>query len=483
MKFTSSPRGAAVRIRRLAVVTLVHALVVAAALSAADVPKGTIVENVASLRDASQTYSLYLPSAFDPSKKAPMLLILDPRGRSVKSAELFRAAAQELGWVILSSNQSRSDEAVDPNGRVLATLLPEALERWSADPKRIYLAGFSGTAIVSWAFGIANGGVAGIVGAGGRLIDEVPPGKFSFASYGFAGELDFNNRDMRAIEAILEQSASARPHRFEQFVGDHGWMDAALARDALVWMEVVAMKEGRRERDERLIARALADDLAAAVRLEAAERLLEASRRYRAIVRTYDGLADVAAARSAAERLAGNPAVKQEATEESRWDAFEANYLRETLASVGSIFAAMRAEDAVPTAARLSRELRVPDLKRRASRAGAEGRAARRILETVHVQTGYYLMRQLFAKQDYRLAIATLGVAAEIHPDRWPVEYNLAAAHARLKDRRRALGHLERAVTLGLKDPKQILDDDDFESLRDDRRFQQLVARLQQPAG
>ena len=44
---------------------------------------------------------------------------------------------------------------------------------------------------------------AGVIGVGGRVIDATPPAKFSFAHYGFAGEIDFNNSDMRQIDVGL----------------------------------------------------------------------------------------------------------------------------------------------------------------------------------------------------------------------------------------------------------------------------------------
>ena len=87
----------------------------AAAGGATTPPAGELVPGVESEVDPTQTYTLYLPRAFDASKKWPVLLIFDPRGRSVLAAELFREAADTHGWILVSSDNTRSDGPMEPN--------------------------------------------------------------------------------------------------------------------------------------------------------------------------------------------------------------------------------------------------------------------------------------------------------------------------------------------------------------------------------
>lgn len=117
------------------------------------------------------------------------------------------------------SNQTRSDGSDEPNERAVNTLLPEA-RVYASDPGRVYATGFSGTAILAWLAGMATGKLAGVIGVGGRLVDGAAPAKFSFAHYGFAGDCDFNNREMRLIDEMLEREGKV-PHRFQAFDGDH----------------------------------------------------------------------------------------------------------------------------------------------------------------------------------------------------------------------------------------------------------------------
>lgn len=444
-----------------------RSLALAAALSLALSAQaaGKLVENVVTAADREETYTLFLPSSYDAAKKHPVLLILDPRGRGTDAAQRFAGGAEEYGWILISSNNTRSDESNDPNERALRALFPE-LGRYAVDPRRMYAAGFSGTAMVAWAVAINNGRMAGVISSGGRLVDEVPPRKFSFASYGFAGESDFNNREMRAIDALLAREG--KTHRFQQFDGGHAWMPAELAAEAMGWMELIAMKEQRRPRDEALISRLYERDLGAAKSL----------RQFRAVAETFDGLRDVAEVRATVMRLERDPAVQRELKEEEKWDAFEVQTRKETLDRTPAILAALRSEGPLNLAGRLMREFRVADLRRRAARDGYEGSAARRLLAAVHAQMSSYLMRQLFAQREYRLAAAALTVATEIHPDRNTTWYNLAAAHARAGDRRPALDALAKAIELGYGDGEHLLRDADFASLRDEPRFRELAASL-----
>jgi tetratricopeptide (TPR) repeat protein len=93
--------------------TLIWILTLLAASSAAaEVPPlqvsiGEMVEGIACASDPTQTYTLYTPSAFTSDRRWPVLLVFDPRGRSLLAAELFREAAETHGWIIVSSDVPR----------------------------------------------------------------------------------------------------------------------------------------------------------------------------------------------------------------------------------------------------------------------------------------------------------------------------------------------------------------------------------------
>ncbi|HEX2123846.1 MAG TPA: hypothetical protein VHL59_19635, partial [Thermoanaerobaculia bacterium] len=154
-------------------------------------------------------------------------------------------------------------------------------------------------------------------------------------------------------------------------------------------------------------------------------------------LRTFDGLCDVAELRARVARLERDPNVARAMKEEERWDAYERRYVEETLSRIGAIFGALRQQDAAVVPGRVARELRIAELQRRAKRAGAEGAAARRLLEAVYSQLAFYIPRQFAERREDRFAVASLTLATTIFPDRAGTWNALADAYARLGDARR----------------------------------------------
>jgi dienelactone hydrolase len=433
---------------------------------------GRLTENVVTRSDPKQSYTLYLPSTYDGVKRHPALLVFDPSANGTAAAAIFRDAAEEYGWILLSSNGTVSGSGDDRNEFAVRAMIQE-LNHYPVMRGRVYATGFSGTAILAWQVGINTGLLHGVIGVGGRNIRELPPAQFPFAHYGFAGDADFNNREMREVDALLEDAGKV--HRFDVFPGEHRWITPELARDAVGWMELVAMKDQRRPKDEALIAKLYARDSAAAAALETAGKKLDAMRRYRAIAATFDS----AEARAAAARLEKDPFVIRDRKDEAKWDEFERNFHKNVLGNVRALFARFREDDLPQTQVRLEQELRIPELRRRLKRPGREGIVARRLLNVIFGQTAFRLIPELMAQREYTLAALTAGVATEIHPERWGAWYNQAAALARSGDVKASLKSLEKAVEVGFKDAQHLAGDEDFAALRGHERFQALLAKLQ----
>ncbi len=461
--------------RRRDAAWVLAAIVAAFALPAAaqEHARGRLVEGVASARDPSQTYTLYLPEDYRPDRRWPALLIFDPRGRSALAAELFRDAAETYGWILLSSGGTRSDGPMAPNRRALAALWPEVHERFATDPRRIYAAGFSGGAMLGWALGrnVPTGELAGVIGSGGRLETGNREQEITFPCFGAAGTTDFNYTPMRRVHQQL--AGWGTPQRLEFFGGPHRWMPAELAREGVEWLELLAMKTGLRDPDGELIAALYARDTGQARALEAAGRELEAARRYRAIAATFDGLRAVEEARLEAARLEATAAVARALKQEKRGDDFEQAQLRRMFAALAKI----RTEPEL-SARRLIVELRISELHKRAADPTYEGTVARRLLETLFTQTYFYLTRDALARGDSDAAVKTLTVAAAVKPERPDVWYALARAWARTGSRKPALEALEKAVAAGFADRQQLEADPDLEGLRRLAGYRQLIAGL-----
>ena len=127
---------------------------------------------------------------------------------------------------------------------------------------------------------------------------------------------------------------------------------------------------------------------------------------------------------------------------------------------------------------RLAHDFHLAELLKRSSIRGVQGEAAQRVLESIYVQTSFYLVRDAFERKDYSKALMVLTIASRIYPDRGFVWYNIGAAQARLGHKKEALDALDRALAGGYHDAAHTLTDDDLASLREETRFHELTSKM-----
>ena len=439
----------------------------------ADLPRGQVVESLAAAADPSQTYALYVPRSHDSAQPAPILYLLDPRGRALLPIERFRAAAEATGVVLASSYRSRSDEPVDPNLPALRALWADTHARLTIDDRRVYVGGFSGTARAACLMAdLAPGSIAGVIAAGAGFAASHPPRRdTSFLYFAAVGDTDFNYGEMQELDRILAELGL--PYRLEVFPGNHDWMPEDVAMAAVRWMELRVRRDAARAAIPDLLATCWTRDRDRASALEEASRPFEARRQWSWMVRDYEGLRDVTEARDRVAGLAG--AAQRDERERTARESRE----RGQIEAAQRILAATNAPDSEPwLLGRVVSDLQVERLRRLATDEGEEGRSARRILNAVFVQTAFYLPRDAQKHGDHETAARFLSVATALRPEDAQVWYRLAAAHSRGGRRRPAIDSLRRALAAGFTDGARLAGDADFDRMRQDAEFRGLVARL-----
>jgi len=452
---------------------LVLVLLVTVTAAAGDVPPlrapvDELAENISCVSDPSQSYTLYLPPGFTTERRWPVLLVFDPRGRSVVAADLFREAARDYGWIIVSSNDTRSDGPMEPNVKALNALWPEVHTRLPADPRMIYAAGFSGGGAVAYVLARSTHEVAGIIACGARFLpDDLEA--INAPVFSVAGDTDFNYLEMKQVDAFL--AAQGNAHRFESFAGPHSWMPAFVASEAVGWLELEAMKSGLRARNPELVELLYTKDLEAAEALTAEGRELDAARSLRATERTFAGLRNTSAVTQRAEQLEASPAYREQLADEKRWDAFEAAYVRET----GATLARFRVSEISPPVKQLGRELHISEMLRRETKSGIEGLTARRALQAPYTALSFYLPRDFLAEKRWGHLATALETALLIHQDNPVAWYNLACARAQTNHPRAAVEALQRALEEGFDQTDLLESDPDLDPLRNRDDFKAVV--------
>ncbi len=213
---------------------------------------GQIIDKVQCLDDLAQSYALYLPSNYSKDRAWPILYAFDPAARGKQPVARYREAAEKYGWIVVGSNNSRNGP-IQQSFLAWSALWKDSHGRFSIDPRRTYITGFSGGARMAILFAIRCGDcVAGVIASSAGFPEGIAPSRtMSFALFGTAGQEDFNLPEIKSLEDTLTKSAIA--HRVEVFPGRHEWPSPSLAMEGIEWLELQAMRRGARLRDNELI--------------------------------------------------------------------------------------------------------------------------------------------------------------------------------------------------------------------------------------
>jgi len=281
---------------------------------------GTIIDRVVCSDDAAQTYALYLPPGYTPERTWSVLLAFHPAARGRLMVEKYQAAAEQYGYIVAASNNSRNGPYADSMAAAQA-MMTDVSRRFSVDPRRVYLAGMSGGARVAMGIALANNNVAGVIASSAGYPDSQPRASVPFAVFSTAGIEDFNYIEMRLLDRKLTS-----PHFLAVFEGGHSLPPDDIAFDALEWMELRAMQSGRASRDEARAVRILEKRrarIAASPGLPATVYLLQA------LVSDFKGLLDVSAEANRLSQMASQADVKKELKRERDADDAEGRMLGE----------------------------------------------------------------------------------------------------------------------------------------------------------
>ncbi|MDT5272460.1 MAG: hypothetical protein QOH49_4646 [Acidobacteriota bacterium] len=438
-------------------------------------PRGHVVETIATLKDPSQTYALYLPSNYTPARRWPTLYCFDPLARGALPVKLFSEAAERFGWIVVGSNNSRNGP-LKPSLDATRAMFEDTQARLSVDATRTYTAGFSGGArhAILLDF-LCRHCLAGVIASGaGYPPNFKPAAPVTFALFGTAGVDDFNFPEMKALEAELSRLGAS--HRFESFDSGHAWPTPELATAAVEWMELQAIKTGLRQKDEAFATGVWERRLGAARLLEEGSKLYAAFRAYESLAADFRGLLDTAEAERKVAALGASKEVKAALKDEA-----EQLSRQHTLVSQLFELAERRRgefEGRVQAAADFRGLVEGLRVKAKAEADSGERRVARRTLN--QVMAHFYEEASNLRQQRARASevVAALEIASDVAPRSPQIFYELAVAYASNSDKKKALATLRKAFELGFKDAAALESEPALEALRGEAEYKRLVESL-----
>src|SRR5579863_6113239 len=343
-------------------------LVFAALVYGQDLPRGQIIDTVQCQMDPAQHYALYVPSNYSAARKWSAIFAFDPGARGRAGVERFQAAAEKYGYLVAGSLNSRNGPW-EVSLEAAKAMMADVVQRFSIDTKRIYTAGQSGGARVALAIALGSNQIAGVFASSAGFPDEVQK-SVPFPIFGKTAVDDFNYLELKALDRVV-----TTPHRVVVTEGGHAWMSSETAIEAVGWMEVEAMKSGRRARDGALLDRIFAER---AAQVNARKDGLDAVLALDSLAADFQGLKDVSKFTQRAAALRNQKDVQREIAEDHLAEQREAKQTNEIYQLRGRLDAIpmMRDQNLARLKARvleLSRQAKSPD-------DSTDRRIARRIL-------------------------------------------------------------------------------------------------------
>ena len=204
---------------------------------------GQVIDTVSCLHNKDQTYALYLPSGYDTTSAWPVIFIFEPGARGALPVRKYASVAEDLGYILISSNNSRNgswDIAFDAAN----AMLQEATDRYVIDSQRMYTSGFSGGARVATSVAVLTKKMAGVIscGAGMPNLPHYRPARGSSLNYiSLVGNRDMNYLELLLLEDVLNNIELNNKRLV--FDGKHTWPPAELFLEALLWMDLQAFNQ------------------------------------------------------------------------------------------------------------------------------------------------------------------------------------------------------------------------------------------------
>jgi dienelactone hydrolase len=441
----------------------------------AELARGVVIPRVTCVADAQQSYALYLPSNYTPEHAWPIIYAFDPGARGGLPVELLKEIAERRGYIVAGSNNSR-------NGPLKVSLdAAEAVwrdtyARLSIDARRVYMTGFSGGARVAADIALnCHDCAAGVIAHGaGFELGARKPAEIHFRYFAAIGETDFNYPELVELEKQLD--AWGVSNRVRRYPAGHQWASAEIWEEAIEWMELQAMKDGRLSKNELWISEGRARGLERARKLEQAGDFYAAYEEYRRLALDYRGLADTAALEQKAGELKKNAAVREGQKREQKEIGQQQQLTSDFLGALGTLQKGALDK----TAAIEALSTKAADFGSRLKRAKdlSENRVLLRARGQVFasaVETG----RELFQMKDYPPAEACFKAASQISPQAPGPYFQLARIYAQTGRKKNVAGMLEKAFENGLR-VEALENAPELAAMKDDPEIQRLVEKYSQ---
>lgn len=443
-----------------------------------ELPRGEIIEKVICKDKPDQSYALYLPTTYSRDKEWPILFAFDPGAVGKRPVELFKPAAEKYGYIVVGSNNSKNGPYYIVDQAIFA-MWKDTRERFTVDSRRIYATGFSGGARVASRFHDKTGkSCAGIIACGAGVAEDFGDlGSLKPAAwYGIIGLADFNYYELLDLETAFDHTTII--HQVDVIDAEHRWPPEEALTRAAAWMEINAIKNNTRPKDDALAQAIYQETLTRANNLELSGNIPFAVGAYDWAQRLFNGLLDTSYAEKKKAQLSESKAYKKFLEDENIRSQTTSKYIK----TLGRVFNLIEnSQKKRVSLEEIFQELQLPDLQKQAKQKKDifNSSFAFRVMAGLS-NTIYGKGSEYFRGADYEKAILCFGVSAYVEERTYYSAYNLACSYALNKQAKPAIKALELAVKRGLNNPAQLDNDKDLDFIRNEKGYKEIRQKMEQ---
>ena len=438
---------------------------------------GVLQESVACQANPGQSYAAYLPSNFSLNKTWPVILCFEPAARGPIPVNLFMEAAENYGYLVFASNNSRNynEQLIADSVNALWT---EVMNRYPVDSNRIYAAGMSGGARIATRLADQTGKIAGVIACAAGYSIECSPSKgdpYVFA--GIMGDLDFNYSEFKNLEDSLFEADI--PFHMFYFEGTHGWPPREYCNRALEWLELQAMKKKLQPANSSWLETLYSQEMSSVQESRQDGQEFLAFRMLTQIVRDFDGLHDIQNAKILLAQLEQSKsvekAVKNEKKQLQHEEQIQAPFFKRLKYIGYSGFDVFQGKENLNW---FSREY--PKLHKRTE--NETDPMAKKMYQRVESSLLTYCLEMMIVslnQNELDQAEMYYQFSDLMKPDTVSMTYNLACLRARQGKLEEAVTALEKAVRLGYKNRAGIENDSDLDAIKSLEGYKKIIMSLQ----
>ncbi|GAA4271027.1 hypothetical protein U6A24_03935 [Aquimarina gracilis] len=248
--------------------------------------KGKIVDSIPIEVNSKETFALYLPTSFEPSKLSPVVFIFEPAARGKIGIKPFIEASEKHGHILICSNNSRNGPYAK-SFDIANRLFKYALANFNIEKDLVFLAGFSGGSRLASAIAVLTNQIAGVIacGAGFSLEPSHRPSIQKFSYAGICGDQDMNYTEMIRAKGYLQKFNFS--NTLFIYPGDHKWPPSEQITRAFDWLEIQSHLKGIATKTQTEIVKSYVKNYEFAYAAETNNKHIKAVENYERILTTY----------------------------------------------------------------------------------------------------------------------------------------------------------------------------------------------------